>query len=25
MEDLAAIAVRDMATPIGPLARRYAE
>lgn len=25
MEDLAAIAVRDMATPIGPLAQRYAE
>lgn len=25
MEDLAAIAVRDMATPIGPLALRYAE
>ena len=25
MEDLAAIAVRDMATPIGPLATRYAE
>jgi hypothetical protein len=25
MEDLAAIAVRDMATPIGPLGRRYAE
>jgi len=25
MEDLAAIAVRDMATPIGPLDRRYAE
>ncbi|MBK7951607.1 MAG: phosphotransferase family protein [Deltaproteobacteria bacterium] len=25
MEDLAAIAVRDMATPIGPLAVRYAE
>ncbi len=25
MEDLAAIAVRDMATPIGPLAIRYAE
>jgi len=25
MEDLAAIAVRDMATPIGPLAARYAE
>ncbi|MEZ4334375.1 MAG: phosphotransferase family protein [Myxococcota bacterium] len=25
MEDLAAIAVRDMATPIGPLARRFAE
>ena len=25
MEDLAAIAVRDMATPIGPLAMRYAE
>ncbi len=25
MEDLAAIAVRDMATPIGPLGQRYAE
>ena len=25
MEDLAAIAVRDMATPIGPLGTRYAE
>jgi len=25
MEDLAAIAVRDMATPIGPLARRFAD
>lgn len=25
MEDLAAIAVRDMATPVGPLPRRYAE
>lgn len=25
MEDLAALAVRDMATPVGPLVRRYAE